>query len=265
MKKIAIFGICGKMGTSMSRELVKEKDMDLVCGFDTKNAGTDIGTITGSGETGKFIYDNYDAVKKLGVDLIIDFTNSEVSFKTINWALDNKIDIIAGTTGFKKDELSDIGKKAEKSKSKVFIVPNFSIGAVIMIKVSRMISKYFDNCEIIELHHDRKKDAPSGTSILTAEEIAQVKVFNKNRLGEYEVETLEGSRGSFIDGIHIHSIRLPGFLAHQNVIFGAAGQTLSIKHDSTDRTSFYPGLIMAIRKIDSLPGYTYGLDKIIDL
>ena len=134
-----------------------------------------------------------------------------------------------------------------------------------MTKLSQIIAKYFDNCEIIELHHDKKKDAPSGTAIFTAEKIAQEKIFNNSRLEEGEVETLQGSRGSFTDGIHIHSIRLPGLLAHQNIIFGTKGQTLSIKHDSIDRSSFYPGLILAVRKIDNLSNYTYGLDKIIDL
>jgi 4-hydroxy-tetrahydrodipicolinate reductase len=265
MKKIVMFGICGKMGASIAKELIKEKDIEIVGGFDRLNIGSDIGSVLGIGETGKIIYGSYDAVKKLNADLIIDFTNAEIALKTINWALNNSIDIIVGTTGLKKEELSGVEKKAAGLKSKVFIAPNFSIGAVIMAKLSQIIAKYFDNCEIIELHHDKKKDAPSGTAIFTAEQIAQEKIFNNSRLKEGEVETLQGSRGSFTDGIHIHSIRLPGLLAHQNIIFGTTGQTLSIKHDSIDRSSFYPGLILAVRKIDSLSNYTYGLDKIIDL
>jgi 4-hydroxy-tetrahydrodipicolinate reductase len=265
MKKIVMFGICGKMGASIAKELIKEKDIEIVGGFDRLNTGSDIGSVLGIGETGKIICGSYDAVKKLNADLIIDFTNAEIALKTINWALNNSIDIIVGTTGLKKEELSGVEKKAAGLKSKVFIAPNFSIGAVIMAKLSQIIAKYFDNCEIIELHHDKKKDAPSGTAIFTAEQIAREKIFNNSRLKEGEVEILQGSRGSFTDGIHIHSIRLPGLLAHQNIIFGTTGQTLSIKHDSIDRSSFYPGLILAVRKIDSLANYTYGLDKIIDL
>ncbi|MBM3714114.1 MAG: 4-hydroxy-tetrahydrodipicolinate reductase, partial [Actinobacteria bacterium] len=159
----------------------------------------------------------------------------------------------------------DIEKKVAGSKSRVFIAPNFSIGAVLMIKISGMIAKYFDNCEIIELHHDKKKDAPSGTSIFTAGQISKSKVFNRNRLNKEEIETIEASRGAFSDGVHIHSIRLPGLLAHQEVIFGTVGQTLTLKHDSIDRLSFYPGVILAVRKIDKLQPFTYGLDKIIDL
>ena len=249
-----MFGICGKMGTSMAKELLKEKDIEVICGFDKLNVEKD-----------KKIFNRYEDVRNLNPNLIVDFTNAKAALKTITWALDEGIDIIVGTTGFKKDELIKIEQKVNKSGSKVFIVPNFSIGAVLMIKISQMIAKYFDDCEIIELHHDKKKDAPSGTSILTAQQISQTKEFNSARLKDGETETVSGSRGAFSDGIHIHSVRLPGFLAHQNVIFGTCGQTLSIKHDSIDRSSFYPGLLLAIRKIDKMPNYTYGLDKILVL
>ncbi len=265
MKKIAMFGICGKMGISMAKELLMEKDMEVICGFDKFNIGKDIGYVLGIGENDKKIFDRYEDVRNLNPDLIIDFTNAEAALKTINWALDEGIDIIVGTSGIKKDELIKIEGRANKSGSKVFIVPNFSIGAVLMIKISQMVAKYFDGCEIIELHHDKKKDAPSGTSIFTSQQISQIKEFNSVRLKDDETETVDGSRGAFSDGIHIHSVRLPGFLAHQNVIFGTRGQTLSIKHDSIDRSSFYPGLILAIRKINEMPNYTYGLDKILDL
>ncbi|MCJ7665476.1 MAG: 4-hydroxy-tetrahydrodipicolinate reductase, partial [Actinobacteria bacterium] len=147
----------------------------------------------------------------------------------------------------------------------VLIAPNFAIGAVIMMKVAGMIAKYFDNCEIIEMHHDKKKDAPSGTSITTAKNISRNISFNSSRLKEKEDETVSGSRGGFTRGIHIHSVRLPGLLAHQDVIFGTLGQTLSIRHDSLSRSSYYPGVIYAVRNIKKLSNYTYGLDKIIDL
>jgi 4-hydroxy-tetrahydrodipicolinate reductase len=265
MKRIAIFGICGKMGTSMTKELLSEKDMEVICGFDKINIEKDMGLVFGIGENNKKIFNNYADIKNLNPDLIIDFTNAQAASETIKWALDEGIDIIVGTTGFKKDELAKIEENANKSGSKVFIVPNFAIGAVLMVKISQMVAKYFDGCEIIELHHDKKKDAPSGTSIFTAQQISLTKEFDSTRLKDGETETIDGSRGSFSNGIHIHSIRLPGFLAHQNVIFGTRGQTLSIKHDSIDRSCFYPGLLMAIRKISKMQNYTYGLDKILDL
>jgi 4-hydroxy-tetrahydrodipicolinate reductase len=265
MKKIAIFGICGKMGTSMTKELLKEKDIEVICGFDKLNIVKDMGYALGIGENNIKIFNRYEDVRNLNPDIIIDFTNAEAASETINWALNEGIDIIVGTTGFKKDELIKIEERANKSRSKVFIVPNFAIGAILMIKISQMIAKYFDGCEIIELHHDEKKDAPSGTSILTAQQITQVKEFNATRLKDGETETVDSSRGAFYGGVHIHSIRMPGVMAHQNVIFGTYGQTLSIKHDSIDRSCFFPGLLLAIRKIDEMQNYTYGLDKILDL
>jgi 4-hydroxy-tetrahydrodipicolinate reductase len=265
MKKIAMFGICGKMGTSMAKELLKEKDIEVICGFDKLNVEKDMGYVLGIGENNKKIFNRYKDVRNLNPDLICDFTNAEAALETITWALEEGIDIIVGTTGFNKDELIKIEEIANKSRSKVFIVPNFSIGAVLMIKISQMIAKYFDDCEIIELHHDGKKDAPSGTSILTAQQISQTKEYNSARLKDGETETVVSSRGAFSNGVHIHSVRLPGVLAHQNVIFGAKGQTLSINHDSIDRSCFYPGLLLAIRKINKMKNYTYGLDKILDL
>ncbi len=265
MKRIVVSGICGNMGISISRELIKEEEIELVGGFDVINAGVDIGEFLIGKKTGYKIYSSYEDIKELSPDIIIDFTNADAARKNINWAIDNNINIIVGTTGLSNEDLNKIKSKALKSGSKTLIAPNFSIGAVIMIKISKMISKYFDNCEIIELHHDKKKDAPSGTSILAADEINLESNFNKSRLKEGETETIEGCRGGFTGGIHIHSIRLPGLLAHQNVIFGAKGQTLSIKHDSLDRSSFYPGVILAIRNLDKLSNYTFGLDKLIDI
>lgn len=265
MKKIVMSGICGKMGTSISRELLKEKEIKLIGGLDIKNAGDDIGEFLTGKKIGYRIYGNYKDIKKLNPDIIIDFTSAEAAAQNIYSAIKDGTDIIVGTTGLGKETLADIERKASKSKSRTLIVPNFSIGAVIMIKISAMISKYFDNCEIIELHHDKKIDAPSGTSIFSAEQIELVKKFNKTRLKKEETETIEGCRGGFTGGIHIHSIRLPGLLAHQNIIFGAMGQTLSIRHDSIDRLSFYPGVILAIKNIDKLPAYTYGLDKLINI
>ncbi len=263
--RIAVFGICGNMGKAITKNLVKEKDIEIVAGFDKTGEGKDIGQVLNIGNIGSKIYSKYDSIKECKPDLIVDFTSPAIINKTINWALENNINILVGTTGISKENLGKIKKKAGNAKSKVFIVPNFSIGAVLMIKISKLIAKYFDNCEIIELHHDKKKDAPSGTSISTAENIGLSKHFNKQRLKDFEEEKIGGSRGAFTDGINIHSVRLPGLLAHQNVIFGAQGQTLSIKHDSIDRSSFYPGVIFAIRNFDNIDNFTYGLDKLIDI
>jgi len=265
MKKIALFGICGKMGRSMLSELILEEDIRIVAGFDRINIGTDIGVLTGREISGIKVTDNYEDIKLAKPDLIIDFTGPEAVYKNIMWAIDSKVDIIVGATGLIKEELENVREKVKKSKSKVFIVPNFSIGAVLMVMLSSLAASYFDNCEIIEMHHDKKKDAPSGTAIATSIAINEKKKFNSSKFLTDEKETIEGSRGAFSDGVHIHSVRLPGLLAHQSVIFGSKGQTLTIKHDSIDRSSFYPGLILAIRNLDKLPNFSYGLESLIEI
>jgi 4-hydroxy-tetrahydrodipicolinate reductase len=265
MKRIAMFGICGKMGKAISRELVKEEDIELVAGLDRRSIGMDIGEILGIKKVDVSVTDSYEEIKKKNPDIIIDFTSADIAKESIIWAIENNIDIIVGTTGFQKDYLKRIEKMSAKSNSRVFIVPNFAIGAVIMMKLSEMIACYFDNCEIIEMHHDKKQDAPSGTSIATADIISKKIIFNNKRLKVNEKENIEGSRGGYYEGVNIHSVRLPGLVAHQSVIFGARGQTLLIKHDSIDRSSFYPGVIMAIRNIDRLSNFTYGLDKLVEL
>jgi 4-hydroxy-tetrahydrodipicolinate reductase len=265
MKRIALFGICGKMGRAMLSELMLEKEIRIIAGFDKVNIGMDIGVLNGRDIIGVKVTDSYEDIIESSPDLIVDFTGPDVVFGNIKWALENSIDIIVGATGLKKEEIEFLRKKEKELKSKVFIVPNFSIGAVIMIIISKLSARYFENCEIIEMHHENKKDAPSGTSISTAESIGKIINYNESKLNKDEQENIEGSRGAFTNGIHLHSIRLPGLLAHQCVIFGSKGQTLTIKHDSFDRSSFYPGLVMAIKNIDNLSNFTYGLESLIKL
>ncbi len=265
MKRIAVFGICGNMGSAITGELLKEKDVEIAGGFDRVHTGEDIGLFLGGNASGSRIYGSLADIKGLSPDLVIDFTNAEASLISVDWALNNSVDIIVGATGFKKEEIDFIEEKANSSKSRVFIVPNFAIGAVLMMELAAIAAKYFESCEIVELHHNKKKDAPSGTALLTAQKIQAVKKFMDLRLQNGEKETVEGSRGAFSGGIHIHSLRLKGLLAHQEVIFGAMGQTLTIRHDTLDRLSFYPGVILAVRAIDRLNNFTYGLDKIIDI
>ncbi len=265
MKKIALFGICGKMGKAMLNELILEEGIKIVSGLDKINIGTDIGVLIGKNITGIKVSGSYDEVIASKPDLIVDFTGPDVVLTNIKWAIKNSIDIIVGATGLKKEEIDYLRKESKNFQSKVFIVPNFSIGAVLMVLLGKLSATYFDDCEIIEMNHENKKDAPSGTATSTAESIAGVIKYNKSRLKKEEQENIEGSRGAFTNGIHIHSIRLPGLLAHQCIIFGSKGQTLTIKHDSLDRTSFYPGLIMAIKNIDGLTNFTYGLESLIKL
>jgi len=170
--------------------------------------------------------------------------------------------MIVGTTGIIEADLKEIQVMSIKSDANILIVPNFAIGAVLMMKFAKQAAKYMESVEIIELHHDRKIDAPSGTSLRTADLIN--KNVDKKFISQQKIEKLEGVRGGVKGGIHIHSIRLPGLIAHQEVLFGGKGQTLKIRHDSYDRTSFMPGIKLALEKIDKIDNLVIGLENIMD-
>ena len=173
------------------------------------------------------------------------------------------INIVIGTTGLSDTQIYELKKLSEEKKVGCFIAPNFSTGAVLMMKFAKMAAKYFDNAEIIEFHHNKKKDAPSGTAVKTAALMAESN--NNFSTGNCEeTETIDGARGaSSYNNIHIHSVRMPGFMASQEVIFGANGQTLKIKHDSSDRECYMPGVLLAVRYINEHKSFVYGLDNIL--
>jgi 4-hydroxy-tetrahydrodipicolinate reductase len=196
--------------------------------------------------------------------VIVDFTIAEASIAAARTALKRGINVVIGTTGLSEGDIKEIGKLAEENKAGALIAPNFALGAVLLMHLSTIASKYFDHAEIIELHHNEKADAPSGTALNTANLMLQARgkpflyATTKN-------EKLSGSRGGQTDGIAIHSIRLPGFVASQEVIFGGKGQTLSLRHDTTGRECFVPGIILAIKEVVKFQGLIYGLDKLLHL
>ena len=177
--------------------------------------------------------------------------------------MNNGINVVIGTTGLKDEQIEELKQLSEKNKVACFIAPNFSTGAVLMMKFAQMAAKYFDNAEIIELHHNQKKDAPSGTAVKTAQLMAEAnKSFTTGNCEE--TETIEGARGAnSYDNIHIHSVRMPGYMASQEVLFGSDGQILSIRHDSTNRTCYMPGVMMAVKYAYEHKNFTYGLDNIL--
>ena len=203
------------------------------------------------------------ALKKFSPDVMVDFTRPNVVFDNVMTALANKVSPVVGTTGLSDEAKEKIRELAEKNSTPAFIAPNFALGAVLMMLTAQKIAKYMPDVEIIELHHDKKLDAPSGTAELTAKMISEVRPSHKQGHPD-EVERLAHVRGADFDGIRIHSVRLPGYVAHQEVIFGGLGQTLTIRHDSTGRDSFMPGVILACKKVRGLKGLTVGLDKILD-
>ena len=254
MIKVLVNGALGRMGRTVCNAVKADADLELVGAVDVL-----------SGEVeGLTVETNLDAaLKRLTPDVMVDFTRPAVVFDNVMTALENKVSPVVGTTGLSDEAKEKIRALAEKNSTPAFIAPNFALGAVLMMLTARKVAKYMPDVEIIELHHDKKLDAPSGTAELTAKMISEVRPPHKQGHPDEE-ERLPHVRGAEVDGIKIHSVRLPGYVAHQEVIFGGLGQTLTIRHDSMGRDSFMPGVVLACKKVRNLRGLTVGLDKILD-
>ncbi len=248
MIKVAVCGAYGKMGKEVCAAVEDAQDMTLAAKIDIQGDG----------------YKTIEETKKsCNFDVVIDFTQPKSIYENALYCLKNGIKIVIGTTGLKDEEIENLKKLSNEKNTGCLIAPNFSTGAVLMMMFSQMAAKYFDNAEIIELHHNQKKDAPSGTAIKTAQMMAQAKqTFKKGNCPE--TETIQGSRGgtSYSD-IQIHSVRMPGFMASQEVIFGSAGQTFKIRHDSTDRKCYMDGVLLAVRHVAKENDFVYGLDNLM--
>ena len=254
MIKVLVNGALGRMGRTVCSAVKADAELELVGAVDAFEGEVDDMKV----ET------NLDAaLKKFSPDVMVDFTRPNVVFANVMIALENKVSPVVGTTGLSDDAKEKIRELAEKNDTPAFIAPNFALGAVLMMLTAQKIAKYMPDVEIIELHHDKKLDAPSGTAELTAKMISEVRPPHKQGHPDEE-ERLPHVRGAEVDGIRIHSVRLPGYVAHQEVIFGGLGQTLTIRHDSTGRDSFMPGVVLACKKVRGLKGLTVGLDKILD-
>ena len=254
MIKVLVNGALGRMGRTVVDAVKNDSELELVGAVDIFD-----GEVDGM----KVETDLNSALEKFQPDVMVAFTRPDSVFKNVLTALEKKVSPVVGTTGLTDEQKNKIRESAEKNNTPAFIAPNFAIGAVLMMLVSQKIAKYMPDVEIIELHHDKKLDAPSGTAELTAKMIAEVR--QKHFQGNPdEKENLEHVRGADYEGMKIHSVRLPGFVAHQEVIFGGLGQTLTIRHDSTGRDSFMPGVLLACKKVRGLKGLTVGLDKILN-
>jgi len=265
MIKVIVNGAAGKMGSETVKAIIREKDIDLVGVCDVQNVGIDIGEISGIGPQKLQISRDLKAmIKAEKPDVVVDFTHPNVAMDNTRTILGSKVHAVIGTTGLSEKDLKEIKELCSKNGVNCIVAPNFAVGAVLMMMFAKTAAKYLPNAEIIELHHDKKADAPSGTAIKTAELILQaeaVKGIPQKKVKE--IEKLDGVRGGNMDGIHIHSVRLPGFVAHQEVIFGGLGQTLTIRHDSLSRESFMPGVLMSIRKVKDVKGLVYGLENLL--
>jgi 4-hydroxy-tetrahydrodipicolinate reductase len=235
--------------------------MQVVGAVDIRVAAEPLSLPDGSGSV-PFTTDIEAAIERCRPDVIVDFTIARASMPAVRVAARRGVNMVIGTTGFTSAELEEMGKLAEAGEIGIVAAPNFALGAVLMMHLAKIAGKFMDHAEIIELHHDRKLDAPSGTSLLTARAMAEARgaPFLPPAAGEPS-----DSRGRSVEGIGVHSIRLPGLMAHQEVIFGAAGQTLSIRHDTINRECYMPGVLMAVKEVVKRKGFIYGLDKLLGL
>ncbi|BBZ34235.1 4-hydroxy-tetrahydrodipicolinate reductase [Mycolicibacterium confluentis] len=243
--RVGVLGAKGKVGATMVAAVEAADDLEFSAGVD---AGDPLSALTDS-----------------GTEVIIDFTHPDVVMDNLKFLIDNGIHAVVGTTGFTQDRLDQVQQWLDaKPGAAVLIAPNFAIGAVLTMHFAQQAAPYFESVEIIELHHPQKADAPSGTAARTAKLVAEAR---KGLPPNPDATStgLDGARGADVDGVPVHSVRLTGLVAHQEVLFGTQGETLTIRHDSLDRTSFVPGVLLAVRKIAEHPGLTVGLEPLLNL
>ncbi len=243
MITVAVLGSKGRMGSEVCRAVDADPELEL-------GPCADIG-------------DPLDGLSD--ADVAVDFTTPGSVKDNIKACLDLGLHVVVGTTGLAAVDLEDITGWSKEMSRNVFVAPNFAVGAVLMMMFARQAAAFFERAEIVERHHERKLDAPSGTALRTAELMNEARGSVPWASGADETETLTGSRGGESAGIRIHSLRVPGSVAHQEVILGSAGETLTIRHDSLDRASFMPGVLLAVKKVGHLPGLTVGLEQLLDL
>lgn len=262
--RVAIAGAKGRMGQAAVKMVLDEERFTFVRGIDRTMDGDDVGEVIGLGTIGvTFSSRIEDVLAGDKPDVLVDLTTPEVTKRNVMLALQYGVRPVVGTTGWTDDELTEVDKLAQERKIGAVIAPNFAIGAVLMMQFAAQAAQYLPHVEIIEMHHDQKLDAPSGTALKTAALISE----NRQELRQghpHETEQITGARGAYKDGFRIHSVRLPGLVAHQQVLFGGPGQTLSIRHDSINRESFMPGVKLAIEKVVALNRLVYGLEHLLE-
>jgi 4-hydroxy-tetrahydrodipicolinate reductase len=262
MIRVGVFGAGGRMGTTVCRAVLDAPDLELVAAVDPQHAGIDLDQL-GVHDTHLQIAPKASALRDAGAQVAVDFTVIDAARENMAWCAENGVHAVVGTSGFGDEELADLSDRFARSTANAVIAPNFAIGAVLMMRFAELAAPYFESAEIIELHHDQKIDSPSGTAIRTARRIAAA----SKDWGEDPTTKLlaDGARGGLIDGIPVHALRVRGMVASQEVLLGTTGQTLSIRHDTYDRSSFMPGVLLAVGKVSEIPGLTIGLDALLGL
>lgn len=245
--KVAILGAKGRMGSESVKAISAADDLELV-------ASLDLG-------------DSLDLLKSSGAEVVLEFTHPDSVMKNLEFAISNGIHVVVGTTGFDSKRIEEVkALLAKNPQVGAIIAPNFGLGAVLMMQFAAKAATYFESVEIIELHHPEKADAPSGTATRTAELISDARAkAKKSAMTDKTSSGLDGARGAKVGDVPIHSVRLRGLVAHQEVLLGDQGETLSIRHDSIDRSGFMPGVLLAIRSVSTRPGLTFGLENLMDI
>ena len=262
--RVAVSGACGRMGQEVCRTILEEESMELVGAFDLQDPGGDLGVILGRQPLDIKIEElTPKNLERCRPAVLVDFTTPMVVMQNIETALQCGVRPVVGTTGITQVDLAHIRRQVEELGLSAMIAPNFALGAVLMMKFAATAARFFPQAEIIELHHDKKIDAPSGTALKTAEMIATSR--QEEPPAKEELLKLPGARGAMQEKVHIHSVRLNGLVAHQEVMFGSRGQTLLIRHDSYDRSSFMPGVVLAVKNIVDQKGLIYGLENLLDI
>jgi len=265
MIRVGVLGAGGRMGTTVCQAVIDDPGLELVAAVDPHQVGIDLRQLGVHGAGGLNVTRNASALLDAGAEVAVDFTVLDAARENLAWCADHDVHAVVGTSGFDAAEIEVLRTRFEASHANAVIAPNFAIGAVLMMRFAEMAAPYFDSAEIIELHHDGKVDAPSGTAINTAERMAAA---SGDWLPDPTTKaTLPGARGAVgAGGIPIHSVRLRGLVAHQEVLLGKDGQSLAIRHDSYDRTScFMPGVLLAVHAVRDRPGLTFGLDPLLGL
>ena len=262
MIRVGVFGAGGRMGSTVCRAVVADPELQLVAAVDPLHAGIDLRGVTGADLRGLQVSPDLESLARAEAQVAVDFTHIDAARANLAWCAANGVHAVVGTSGFTPADYEELATRF--TRSNCFIAPNFAIGAVLMMRFAELAAPYFETAEIIELHHDQKVDAPSGTAMHTAERMAaRSSVWAPDPTTKHVVE---GARGGVTPGgIRIHSVRLRGMVAHQEVLLGTAGQSLSIRHDSYDRASFMPGVVLAVKSVGSHPGVTVGLDAFLDI
>lgn len=268
MVRVGVVGAGGRMGQEVCRAVAGATDLELVAAVDPRVAGADLSPQIGV-ESHLAISGGLEALSDARAEVVVDFSVAAAARQTLPWCAERGIHAVVGTTGLDEADLARLGRLFDGSAANAVVAANFAIGAVLLVRCCELVAPFMDSVEVIELHHDQKRDAPSGTALHTAERIAE----SRRAAGAGPLPAdpttelvLAGARGGEgPGGVRVHSVRLPGLVAHEEVIFGAQGQSLTLRHDSYDRRSFMPGVLLAVRRVAGTPGLTVGLGTLLGI